>query len=109
MSSAKLKVRAQTTVVAHNPLEGEQLLLDALYGAPPRLEPVPDAEPRAPERPPRPQHYKIISISLYTEDIDRLDRLVQELKRRGHYKANKSQIIREALARLDVDVVAPAR
>jgi hypothetical protein len=100
--STKLRARHRTEV-ADNPLEGEQLLLDALFGAPP-----------APMRPraapgPKPQHYKIVSISLYTEDIVRLEQLVAELKRRGHYKANKSQVIREALLQLDLDRVAPQR
>ncbi len=82
-----------------NPLEGEEVLLDAMYGP---------AKPRrpAPTRamaPARPDHYKIVSISLYREDIDRLDRMVRELKRRGVYKANKSQLIRHALQRLEAE------
>ena len=92
----------QRTALAENPLEGEQLLLDTMFGP-----------PRAPrrlrstrrEKPPKPQHYKIVSISLYNEDIQRLETMVRELKRRGHYKANKSQLIRHALAQLDLDSV----
>ena len=51
----------------------------------------------------KPKHYKIVSISLYNEDIERLNEMVRELKRRGHYKANKSQLIRYALGQLDLD------
>lgn len=58
-----------------------------------------------PEAKPRPTHYKVICISLYNEDIDRLEGLVRELKRRGHSKANKSQVIREALLQIDLDKV----
>ena len=54
---------------------------------------------------PRPTQYKVICISLYNEDIDRLEGLVRELKRRGHSKANKSQVIREALLQIDLDKV----
>ena len=43
--------------------------------------------------------------SLYNEDIERLENMVRELKRRGHYKANKSQLIRHALAKLDLNLV----
>jgi hypothetical protein len=50
----------------------------------------------------KPSHYKIVCISLYTEDIARLEGLVQELKRRGHTKANKSQVIRAALDQIDL-------
>ena len=35
--------------------------------------------------------------------------MVAELKRRGVYKANKSELIRQALARLDLDTLAKAR
>jgi len=102
--NGKLPARARTAVLADNPLEGEQLLLDALFGAPgpgavKRPRPVDSAAVD------KPQHYKIISISLYTEDITRLEQLVRELKRRGHYKANKSQVIRAALAQLNLDKV----
>jgi hypothetical protein len=55
---------------------------------------------RAPK--PRPTHYKIVCISLYVEDIARLEGLVAELKRRGHTKANKSQLIRAALDQVDL-------
>lgn len=58
-----------------------------------------------PAKKPRPTHYKIVCISLYTEDIERLDSLVAQLKRRGHTKANKSQVIREALLQIDLDKV----
>ena len=62
------------------------------------------AEPE-PDKKPRPTHYKVVCISLYVEDIDRLDSLVAELKRRGHTKANKSQVIRAALEQIDLDRV----
>lgn len=113
-----------------NPLEGEQLLLDALYGQksagplpPPPVESIPPPSPPAPppvfdaspplpaeapaqENPkPKPDHYKVVSISLYKEDIERLEQMVRELKRRGHHKANKSQLIRQALAQVDLDRV----
>jgi hypothetical protein len=69
--------------------------------------PVAPAVNEAPQdtKKPRPTHYKVVCISLYNEDIERLDRLVQELKRRGHSKANKSQVIREALLQIDLDKV----
>lgn len=50
----------------------------------------------------KPAHYKIVSISLYNEDIENLERLVAELKAKGHTKANKSQLIRYALATVDI-------
>ena len=102
--SGKLPVRAKTAVLAHNPLEGEQLLLDAFFGAP--LPPAPK-RPQAVRRTlaPKPQHYRIMSISMYTDDIERLEQMVAELKRRGHYKANKSQLIRHALSKVDLDEV----
>jgi hypothetical protein len=100
--AARAQTRVRTQVLTNNPLEGESLLRDALFVA----RPPPVAAP-AP-RPIRPQHYKIVSISLYRKDIERLERMVAELKRRGHYKANKSQLIRYALAHLDLAQVPDA-
>src|SRR5258708_18362454 len=53
----------------------------------------------------RPAHYKVICISLYTKDLERLDALVDELKLRGITKANRSALIRVALDQIDLDKV----
>jgi hypothetical protein len=69
---------------------------------------APDAKParaRKPETQPKPAHYKVICISLYTKDLERLDALVDELKTRGITKANRSALIRVALEQLDLDKV----
>ena len=58
---------------------------------------------RARNRRRQPDHYKIISISLYTEDIERMDELVRQLKRRGFTRANRSALIRFALDQVDID------
>jgi hypothetical protein len=55
----------------------------------------------------KPTHYKVVCISLYTNDIENLEETVAELKRRGHTKANKSQLIRQALRQLDIDKLPP--
>ena len=54
---------------------------------------------------PKPTHYKVICISLYNADLERLDGLVDELKSRGLTKANRSALIRVALDQLDLDKV----
>jgi len=43
-----------------------------------------------------------VCISLYTENIERLEALVADLKKRGHTKANKSALIRYALDSVDI-------
>ncbi len=53
----------------------------------------------------KPLHYKVICISMYTKDLERLDRLVDELKSRGVTKANRSALIRAALDQVDLDKV----
>lgn len=119
--SEKNPSKTQTQIVTDNPLDGEQLLIENLFGGAVKKRQVVPETPVAPvarklpessmpvSRPPRatpkPSHYKIVSISLYNEDIERLENMVRELKRRGHYKANKSQLIRHALARLDLNQV----
>lgn len=58
----------------------------------------------APERE-KPKHYKVICISLYNEDLARLDSVVEELKGRGHTKASRSSVLRAAMLQVDLDKV----
>ena len=66
---------------------------------------APLARSRRAEAKPAPTHYKVICISLYTKDLERLDALVDELKARGITKANRSALIRAALDQIDLDKV----
>ena len=56
-------------------------------------------------KPAKPSHYKVICISMYTEDLRRLDGMVESLKARGLTKANRSALIRYALGEVDLDKV----
>ena len=122
--TTKSQNKTVNPMVTENPLDGEQLLIENLFGgggkkrtvvpttpavtATPVARKLPESSlpvARPPKATPKPSHYKIVSISLYNEDIERLNNMVRELKRRGHYKANKSQLIRYALARLDLDEI----
>ena len=53
----------------------------------------------------KPAHYKVICISMYTRDLDQLDTMVEQLKTRGLTKANRSALIRFALAQVDLDKI----
>lgn len=91
-------------LLQHDPLsESDAILRDDFYGRP---TPHDAAAARKPT-PPRPTHYKVICISMYTRDLEELEAKVAELKRRGWTKANKSQLIRMALAQLDLDKLPP--
>ena len=46
---------------------------------------------------------------MYTRDLEELEAKVAELKRRGWTKANKSQLIRLALAQIDLDKLPTPR
>jgi hypothetical protein len=61
----------------------------------------------APKRAPRPDNYRVLCISLYTEDIEQLIARVAELKRRGVTNASRSWLIRRALSVLNLDTIAP--
>jgi hypothetical protein len=84
-----------------DPDEVEGVLSGSFYApAPPR-----GARGAAPKGAPRPDHYKVICISLYNEDLGRLDQMVEALKARGLTKANRSALIRYALEQVDLNKV----
>ncbi len=89
------RARVPARGLGEDPLSAELVLERTFYRPPP---------PQAPKKE-KPTHYKVVSISLYNEDIERLDAMVQELKRRGFTKANKSQLIRFALETVDLDAM----
>ena len=53
----------------------------------------------------KPAHYKVICISMYTKDLERMDELVEALKAKGVTKANRSALIRAALEQVDLDKI----
>src|SRR5688500_3600612 len=81
----------------------ERILSEEYYGKTVRKPDGTTLPRRARGGPPRPTHYKVICISMYTRDLEELEAKVAELKRRGWTKANKSQLIRLALAQIDLD------
>ena len=92
-------------LMAHDPLsDADAILSEKYYGRPGAVAPR-----RAGKGQPRPTHYKVICISMYTRDLEELEAKVAELKRRGWTKANKSQLIRIALAQIDLDKLATPR
>jgi hypothetical protein len=80
-----------------DPDEVEGVLSGSFYA------PAPARRPR--QGAPRPDHYKVICISLYNEDLERLDQMVESLKARGLTKANRSALIRYALEQVDLSKV----
>jgi hypothetical protein len=80
--------------------EVEGVLSSSFYAA---ERPLP--EPRSTRQGGKPTHYKVICISMYTDDLKRLDAMVDELKARGLTKANRSALIRYALGSMDLDSV----
>jgi hypothetical protein len=80
--------------------EVEGVLSSSFYAADRPL-----AESRAARQSGKPTHYKVICISMYTEDLARLDSMVDQLKARGLTKANRSALIRYALGAIDLDSV----
>ena len=55
----------------------------------------------------KPSHYKTISISLYLDDLERMDNIVRELKRRGFTKMSRSALIRFAIDTVNIDDLPP--
>jgi hypothetical protein len=105
MDEIRRSTMSDAKILKHDPLsETEAILREDFYGGGPT---GPRREPERGERPPKPTHYKVVCISLYTRDIENLEATVAELKRRGYTKANKSQLIRIALGQLDIDKLPP--
>ena len=100
-------------LMAHDPLsDADSILTEEYYGR--RRDGSTTEAPRKGRaavtgKQPRPTHYKVICISMYTQDIEDLDAKVAELKRRGWTKANKSQLIRLALSQIDIDKLPTPR
>ena len=63
------------------------------------------ANAKPPQQTEKACHYKVICISLYLDDLARLDAKVEQLKARGLTKANRSALIRFALDEVDLDKV----
>ncbi len=90
-------------LLQHDPLsDADVILRDDFYGRAEPEDPATTGRRRA-RTTPRPTHYKVICISLYTQDLEELEAKVSELKKRGWTKANKSHLIRLALSQLDLD------
>ena len=81
--------------------EVQEVLRDSFYAAPtPAKEPKPSVRSRKPKA--KPDHYEILCISMYKDDLARLDALVSSLKEQGHRKMSRSALIRFALDQVDV-------
>jgi hypothetical protein len=88
-------------------LDGDEVqgVLSGAFYRPEEPPPPPSSRPGRAADKAKPTHYKVICISMYTKDLERLDELVDELKTRGVTKANRSALIRVALDQLDLDKV----
>lgn len=85
-------------------LDGDEVagvLSGAFYNPAPQQQPVSETKLKAE----KPTHYKVICISMYTKDLEKLDEVVEQLKSRGITKANRSALIRVALEQLDLEKV----
>jgi uridine kinase len=61
----------------------------------------PKGRPAKSKKQPKADHYDVICISLYKEDLARLDSMVAKLKKQGHRRVSRSALIRFALDHVD--------
>ena len=94
--------QAAAKVLDRDEVEG---VLSARFYAAPTPTPTRTERPAASKGEGKPTHYKVICISMYTDDLSRLDAMVDKLKARGLTKANRSALIRYALGAVDLDAV----
>ncbi|HSQ66915.1 MAG TPA: hypothetical protein VLM85_27035 [Polyangiaceae bacterium] len=91
--------------MAHDPLSDADSILSEEYYGKRAAGAAPAGAPKVAKAQQRPTHYKVICISMYTKDLEKLDQLVSDLKARGLTKANRSALIRAALDQVDLDRV----
>jgi hypothetical protein len=89
----------EATARVLDPDEVEGVLSSTFYS------PKPERALRSAGSDGKPTHYKVICISMYTEDLQRLDAMVDALKARGLTKANRSALIRYALGSVKLEDV----
>ena len=98
-----MKQEANKTA-AHQLLDREEIrdvLAETFYRNPSNTE---ASKPkRKAKKKKKPDHYEVICISLYKEDLARLDSKVKQLKSAGHRKMSRSALIRFALDTVDLD------
>ena len=64
------------------------------------VETVRTAKPGRLGEAPRKRGYKVVAVSLYTDQAETVDRTTRELQRAGFAKANRSLVIQQAIERL---------
>ena len=77
--------------------EVESVLKGAFY--------TPGATPPVAKETEKPTHYKVICISMYTKDLEKLDEMGRRAQEEGLTKANRSALIRAALDQVDLERV----
>lgn len=82
--------------------EVQGVLSGSFYSPPPAMAKVRSEREEAQDKP---NHYKVICISMYNEDLANLDKMVDGLKARGLTKTSRSALIRYALSLVDLDKV----
>lgn len=87
--------------------EVREVLRDAFYTPTSTKRPLVKAKSKAKAKP-KPDHYEVICISMYREDLDRLDEEVAKLKAAGHTKMSRSGLIRFALDHMDTSKLPKA-
>jgi hypothetical protein len=83
-----------TRGLGHDPLASDEEILRETF-----FRPSGAADSRAQDE--REVSWRVISISLYPEDLERIDALVASLRAAGHRRANRSALIRHAIATVD--------
>ena len=91
--------------------EVREVLREAFYKPSPAAVPKPVQKPLVKAKrkaKPKPTHYEVLCISMYRDDLSRLDAEVARLKASGHTKMSRSGLIRFALDHMDTSKLPKA-
>ena len=101
--STKKRANDDDLGLGDDPLAGADPLVEHFYKPAAKTNP-PSKRARGKGRQPLAagKTWRLVTFSFYEDDVERLDALLAEAKKRGHKRVSRSQIVRLALRHVDL-------
>ena len=96
--AVRKKPEAPEQGLGTNPL-ADDALTETFYAAPKKKAPP---KPRGRQPLKNGRTFRLVTFSVYEDDVARLDKLLAEARKLGHRRVSRSQIVRLALRQVDL-------